>query len=248
MIYSQIQYYLTQVIELFKKHKIKNVYVFGSVLSGKFYFLKLALLIFFANLLTAGDTTSIKKHTIYFIPSALFRDEFSFSGFTTTWANFGYDYKINKRNYIGLNCGVIIYSSKSGGSVIELPAEKVNGYLLNIEHKFILKNFFYYSTNISFENKKIYETEVISTDTAHHYYILHNSFSLTPKIGYALYFKNHIFCDFGIGFGISYITENTVGRISKINSYYSDSFGNHFGDEKKAYPSVLLQFKIGYNF
>ncbi len=36
MIHQSIQPYLPQVIELFKKHKIINAYVFGSVLTDKF--------------------------------------------------------------------------------------------------------------------------------------------------------------------------------------------------------------------
>lgn len=36
MIHPTIQPYLPQVIELFKKHKIKNAYVFGSVLTENF--------------------------------------------------------------------------------------------------------------------------------------------------------------------------------------------------------------------
>lgn len=36
MINSAIQPYLPKVIELFKKHKLKNAYAFGSVLSDKF--------------------------------------------------------------------------------------------------------------------------------------------------------------------------------------------------------------------
>jgi predicted nucleotidyltransferase len=36
MIHPIIQPYLPQIIELFKKHKIKSAYIFGSVLSEKF--------------------------------------------------------------------------------------------------------------------------------------------------------------------------------------------------------------------
>ncbi|MBP6611763.1 MAG: nucleotidyltransferase domain-containing protein [Paludibacter sp.] len=36
MINSTIQSYLPKVIELFKKHKIKNAYIFGSALTDRF--------------------------------------------------------------------------------------------------------------------------------------------------------------------------------------------------------------------
>lgn len=36
MINSAIQTYLPKVIELFKKHKIKNAYIFGSAVTDKF--------------------------------------------------------------------------------------------------------------------------------------------------------------------------------------------------------------------
>lgn len=36
MIHQSIQPYLPQAIELFKKHKIKNAYLFGSAVSEKF--------------------------------------------------------------------------------------------------------------------------------------------------------------------------------------------------------------------
>jgi predicted nucleotidyltransferase len=36
MIHPAFQPYLPNVIELFKKHKVKNAYVFGSVLTTKF--------------------------------------------------------------------------------------------------------------------------------------------------------------------------------------------------------------------
>ncbi len=36
MINSTIQAYLPKVIELFKKHKIKNAYIFGSALTDRF--------------------------------------------------------------------------------------------------------------------------------------------------------------------------------------------------------------------
>lgn len=36
MVHQTIQPYLPKVIELFKKHKIKNAFLFGSVLSEKF--------------------------------------------------------------------------------------------------------------------------------------------------------------------------------------------------------------------
>ena len=36
MINSAIQAYLPKVIELFKKHKIKNAYIFGSAVTEKF--------------------------------------------------------------------------------------------------------------------------------------------------------------------------------------------------------------------
>jgi predicted nucleotidyltransferase len=36
MIHSTLQPYLPQVIDLFKKHKIKNAYIFGSALTDRF--------------------------------------------------------------------------------------------------------------------------------------------------------------------------------------------------------------------
>ena len=218
----------------------------------KKYLLITLFLFSITKVVAAGDTVSVRRHTIYVMPSSFLRDLFSFSGFTTIWCIAGYDYRINKKNYIGFNGGGIIYSQKSAGGLLEKPADKLNGYLINIEHKFILKSRFYYSTNITYEYRKIYESERLfpkSTDTSlYQYKILYNTFSLTPKIGFAIYARNNMYCDFGIGIGISHIKGITTGKINQSYSYISDNRGNRFGDEEKIYPNILLQFKIGYNF
>jgi hypothetical protein len=197
----------------------------------------------FAN---ASDSLNIRRHTIYFIPTGLLFTDWVANDI---WLFLGYDYQINKKQFIGVNIGAVIEYEKAGWyDFLATPAEKITGYSINIEHKIIIKKRFYYSTNLLYRQTKFYEKETFSNGIEHQYYILNDIAGLIAKGGFVFFSNKHLFSDIGVGLGVKYINGKTIDRLTQPTISIGDNQGNIFGDESVFKPSFTIQFKIGYNF
>ncbi len=209
----------------------------------------LIISIFFTQFLNAQDSVEIKKrNTIYLIPTAIAGGMFDVN---SIWAVIGYQYKINKKCFIGISTGTTIYSEPvKSADIIGWASDKTTGYNVNIEHKLLLKKRFYYSTNLFYQNSKTSRSESIHDNTAtHEYYVKRYVYSITPKVGFVFINKYHVFTDVGIGVGVKHITSRTVNKETPLSATDKEMFnGKTFEFGSRTLPNLLIQLKLGYNF
>ncbi len=204
--------------------------------------------------------TDIKtRNIIYIMPTALIGDNMT-TDLDIIWLVMGYDHRITKTNFVGVNIGAIISSKDVTANNIPFPygsfisSNKTTGVNMSLEHKIILRKKFYYSTNLFYQHTKTYCPETVYTSAgfvsySHQYYVNRDVVALTPKIGFMFINKHHLFTDFSVGVGIRYITSHTFDKVGALSTTAIESItGKPFEYGSAIKPNYLIQIKIGYNF
>ena len=216
-------------------------------------FFSICSLVGIVNSLYAQDSLILKKRNIiYLMPTSVFGNV---PDLNVAWFFIGYDYRLNKKCFVGGCIGAIVYTNPKGGSFLLGDAtNKSSGFNLNLQDKIILKTMkpyygtntsFYYSTSFFYQFTKTFRSEIYS----HQYNVNRNMFALTPEIGFMFINKHHLYTDIGIGLGIKYFTSKTYGKLTPLSSNDVEMFtGKTFEYGSEFQPRILVQYKIGYNF
>lgn len=174
------------------------------------------------------------------------------------WIEVGYGRILNRSasQLFDLKVGLIAYSkSVEGGLLSQINAKNTKGFNINIEHRIILINKFYYSTNLFYQNTTTIRDGEIDYQKSkylndNNYKVIRNVYCVQPKIGFQfINKKNNMYTDVGLGIGIRYIQSYSINKINKdIDSGYETFANKEFDRGAKLAQKISLQIKIGYNF
>ena len=197
-----------------------------------------------------------RKNIIYIMPSAVGGD--LYWDLDNFWIEVGYGRILNRSasQLFDLKVGLIAYSkSVEGGLLSQINAKNTKGFNINIEHRIILINKFYYSTNLFYQNTTTIRDGEIDYQKSkylndNNYKVIRNVYCVQPKIGFQfINKKNNMYTDVGLGIGIRYIQSYSINKINKdIDSGYETFANKEFDRGAKLAQKISLQIKIGYNF
>lgn len=194
----------------------------------------------------------LKKNYLFFLPSAIGGD--LWSNLNNIWIELGYDHHLNNKHILGIKIGAIVYSKANNQDLFNnISAGESTGLNLSLEHKIMLKNKIYYSTNFCYQSTKTNRIEELFKGTinyrANQYIVNRTVFSIIPKVGFIFFNKKNIFIDLGLGVGVRYIVSRSNGKMDHSENLQKENFTEHiFDDGNKFAQRIVLQIKFGYNF
>lgn len=161
---------------------------------------------------------------------------------------FGIEKNFNK-NSLEIDLGYITdYGETKGNGIGNISAKNVNGYYSNVEFRNYYKSTkrykFYNGINFSYQKTKTAREELFNIN---YYYVNRAVYAAHINTGIRMHFSRFVF-DPGIGFGIRYITSNTMDKKGTPEGDYELPYNKLYNSGDKLFPSFNYNLKIGWVF
>jgi hypothetical protein len=198
----------------------------------------------------SSDRKPVNKNYLYIVPTSIKGD--LPLGLNNFWAELGYQRHINKKHLLSVNIAYIV-ASKESNSLMSMDALGSSGAKVSVEHKFLIKDKLYYSTELRNQYTVTIREETIITDSDNLYmsqysvgrYVL----AIIPKVGVQFIAKHNLYFDCSFGAGARYISSYSSGKeFTDPNPYREPIWNKKFDSGSKIVPRFLLTLRVGYNF